>query len=1040
MAEKKDKIQILGMKIVKDDNGNVDYVIHHIKKTMDNGDVVTYYKASKFFRLTRVSKASRDNKALMEIQADIIRGLYSAGVNYLQVVANVLKPKPIGLIYLYGVTEIGPTENEARKKCRMNFRALQASFQGTHRKAHIVAPTLEEMNMVIKKISEEKYIDCVKGIPAPRISSGNKPKNDLVQIDTQSQEQMEQFLTGMVAEEFCMMIICSPISQKSLVAWLNKSLKEANKWESQKTGSKSFNMGISIPMSIGSSSGVSKSNSNGTSESSGTSKNTSFGTSETASKGSSETITEANGTSNTSSHTKSTTDGTTQGSSHGVTDTDTVGSSKTYSINGGLKLGEALNVSGGASFGSTQTHAHGTADTTTNSTTHSNGTSEGITSGSTHTESKALGNTESTTKGTSQTESVGSNSSKGVSNNSSYGTNYGSSASMGLSPNISWGTTYQFTNKDVEYICSLLAIQNQRLADSTEGEGAFFVDFYISTETEDNQKEVQSLVASTWINNDSKIDVLRAEIFPREEQDKLSYHMMGFSPCLDMEINRRGKYYKYSSILKSSEIAAYSHPPRISVGGLDSRVEDRPCMRVPNDRQDKEIFIGNIINGERFNKKQYEKYGNGYMTDFKISIGSNELHHTVISGASGSGKSVAATRMVAGLYNNTEIVDPVTKKKSKRRILILDPNGEWRLMANVVQDPSKFRFFSVGNPLYRPLKMNLLRIPKYISATDYYSMVTEHFCSAYGLLDRAEAQIKSVIYDLYEREGVFDKLDDPFWAYERSKNITLEDVYDKVAEEKTRAEKAGERYNVDALTTYLTRLQMYKKNKAKEYLMFCNKGGMSVDEVLGNDSVTVIESNGLASGAQSFFFTLLMDGIFRYAQATGGFYGKPDQYETFIILEEANTVLCPSDSGGGSNNNGKSEGSAALKRFSDLLNQGRKYGLFVWTITQTIGMMPESVIANSGIILAGKTEREQDINILVKMLGFDGKFEDRDVAKWFPRMPIGEFVVKFNKGFKEVDQEPMMVKIAQLNIEKPTNEELDLKIQEGEMRKKMDQI
>ena len=42
MTEKKDKIQILGMKIVKDDNGNVDYVIHHIKKTMDNGDVVTY--------------------------------------------------------------------------------------------------------------------------------------------------------------------------------------------------------------------------------------------------------------------------------------------------------------------------------------------------------------------------------------------------------------------------------------------------------------------------------------------------------------------------------------------------------------------------------------------------------------------------------------------------------------------------------------------------------------------------------------------------------------------------------------------------------------------------------------------------------------------------------------------------------------------------------------------------------------------------------------------------------------------------------------
>ncbi len=1024
-SAKSEKIEILKINIVRDSNDNVEYIVHQLRKEMDNGDLITYYKATKFFKLTRVSKASKDNVKFLAIHADIIRGLYSIGSHYVQIVANILKPEPFGLVYLYGVQETGATPDDAIYKAKNSFKGFMSSFKGTHRTAHIIDPTKEEINWVFKKIKEQKYITVVKGIPAPRLSSGAQKKNDLVQIDNSNEEQMEQFLAGMINDEFIMMVMASPIGKNSLRSWLNASLKEATKWESQKQGSNSINFGVSIPMSMGSSSGVSTGESEGSSLSEGISKGESSTQGTSFSKG----ITEgfSDGTSTTDSHSTGTSEsnGWSETNTKGTSDTDTSGSNRGFSlgVSGGVT---ALNGNVGGNFSWSDSHADGTSTSEAKGFSGSSGSSasDSHSTGKTYSSSYS----DSTTSGVSSSKGIntGTSSSAGKSAGTSHSVNTGLSQSFGIAPSLSIGKSYQFVDKQVEYICELLSVQNKRLANSIEGEGAFFVDFYISSPNTEIQKGIQSLVASTWINNDAKIDVLKGLIPDKLEQKKLSLHMLSFSPCYDMEINRNGKYYKYSSVLQSSEFGAYSHPPRISIGGIDSAVEDRPKMRIPINRQNKEIFIGNIVNGEVFNVEQYKKHKNGYLTDYKFCIGSNEIHHALFSGSSGSGKSVLATRAVHGLYNNTATVDRLTGKTKKRRILILDPKGEWRQMCQVVS-PDKFRFFSIGNPQFHPLKMNLLRCPKYISANDYFNIIVEHFCSAYGLLDRAYAQISKTIYNLYDREGAFDNVDDPFWAYERTKNVTLKDAYDELTKERDEADKAGRRYDSDALTTYLTRLQMYNLPKAKEHLLFCNKGGMSIDQVLGDDSITVIESNGLSPAGQSFFFTLLMDGIFKFAQATGGFY-QEGQYETVIVLEEANTVLCPENKGGDDGG-----GSAAIKKFELLIDQSRSYGLFVWTITQKVSAMPSSVIANAGLIFSGKNLQEQDTNILLKACGFDGRIENRDVAKWFPRMPIGEFIIKINKGFEEVDQEPVMVKVAEMKIEKPSDEELDLIIQEGDL-------
>ena len=1025
-----EQIKILEKRTLFDKYENVEYILFKLEKKLGNGSICQFYKATRFFRLTRVSKVDKENKKFMEIHTDIIRAMYHTNSTIIHVIGNILKPEPIGLIYLAGVQSTGNTPADAIRKCGEDFAVYLRSFQGTHRTNHIIGVTKEEVDWIFEKIKEQKYVLNVKGIPQAKQSAGQPQKNNVINSENSSEEQMEQFLTGMSNEEFVFMMMATPISKDYLRHWLTKSLNEQTKWESQKQGTNSISMGISIPMTFGMNNGTST----GSSINNGRSSGNSFSTNHNESKGESfnstsgtswgESSNKTVGTSEGESHGGGTNWGNTDGTSHST------GTSVNAGANGNLMGWAGINVSSGRN----------TSDGTSSSETNGGNSSFGTNYGTNESESKGFntGGNSSISEGTNSNTSDGYGTSENVGTNYSTGSNFGksvgTSASAGLSPSLSIGKTYQWQDMTVAYICELLTLQNSRLKSMTDGDGGFFVDVYISCDNNETQKAIEGLVASTWVNPDGKIDIVHGEIPSAIVQKKLSLHMQAMSPCLEVQYNKnKGYYYKFSSILRSSEVAAYTHPPRISIGGLDNAMDDRPKFRIPNDRQNKEIFVGHVISGERFSYDQALKHrGLGYLTDFKFSIGGNELHHAFISGQAGSGKSVLARRLISQLFANTYTTNRLTGQKQKKRILILDPKGEWRLMGSVIEE-GRFRFHSIADPNFHPLQMNLMRCPKYIRPYEYLTMLTEHFCPAYGLLDRAVAQIRSVIFDLYNEVGAFQEGDesyDPCKANERTKNVTLEDVYNRLSQQLADAEKSNQRNQIDALQTYLTRLDMFSKPHSTEYIMFCKRGGDSIDTLLGDDEVTVIESNGLPKAAQSFFFVLLMDGIFRYAQGVKGFY-REGQYETFIVLEEANTVLISSNSGGGGD--GNNENNNSLQRVSEVIDQSRSYGLFIWTITQKIASMPNSVVANSGLTFIGRSTSEKDIGVALTALGYDSKFKDLDVRRFIPRMPIGEFIISIKKGEQDVEQVPTLVKVSPLDVDIPSDEELELIIQRNEL-------
>lgn len=1010
-AQVEDKLKVCKTYMVKDEYDNLKFIVHKLEKKANDNSVVQYYKATTFFRLTRVSLGSKENKMFMEAHTDILRALYRANINFIEIIANVLNPTPYGLVYLYGVQAVGNSEEEAKRKCSNDFQVLLSSFQGTHRTDHITGVSNEIMNFVFKNLKKQRYVSVVKGIPSSKPGSGDN--RNPMRLDVSTDEQLEQFLAASDQIEFCLVLMATPISGKYLTHWLSKSLEEQSKWERQKQGSSQLGLSVGIPLSISTNTSTGNSTNVGNSSTKGSSYNQTHneGTSDNISSGTTKTHTDGG------SHTTGTSwnEGESSNTSTGFSETNSATKGSSLGLNKIVNVG--VNNSTSNSIGTTNNESTGTSSSKGGS--ESNGDSW----------SDSIGESNTISKGTTNSDgwSVGGSDSNGQSftKGNTFSRTTGMNTGMNLGFNMS--KSYQWVDKSVEYICELLGEQNRRLKQMNNGDGGFFVDMYIATDSSEHQKALEGAAQTTWVNANAMIDMLRLETPDLASQKQLGMHLAALSPCMEIVYNpknRNGYYYKYSSCLASKELAGYCHPPRISIGGLDNSTEDLPQnFAVPTNRQNNEIMIGHVLAPSRFSYEMSLKTGNGYGTTFKYSISNSEMHHAFISGASRSGKSVLATRAVLEMYNNALYTDKYGNKKHKR-VLVLDPKGEWRRVGALLPKGS-FKFYSVGKPNFHPLRMNLLRVPRNVQPYNYYNMVVSHFCSAYGLLDRAIAQISSIIYDLYEKNDVFGHEDDPMWANEHSKNITLEDVYTEIEKQLKTALANRNQHDAEALQTYLTRLDMYHRKHSCEYVMFCNRGGESADILLGKDDFTVVESNGLSEKSMRFFFILLMNSVYEYALASGpeGFY--TNSYETVIVLEEANSVLI---AGGQEDTSGQ----ASIQRFNEIIDKSASLGLFIWTITQKIASMPKSVIANSGIVFIGRTAQGEDVNVVDSAIGFD-MHRNPEMHRFYPRMTTGMFIAKCSKGRTLESQTPVLVQASMLKSTVPDDKELDIIIQEHEM-------
>lgn len=742
---------------------------------------------------------------------------------------------------------------------------------------------------------------------------------------------------------------------------------------SSQSVSSGSNWGNSSSNSVSNGSSVGVSQSNGVSSSQGSSHSNSFGTTTSNSQSVGQSV--SNGTS--TSHSSSVSSGT--GESFG----SSKGSSESDSWSQGVSKGN------GKSFGQSLSNGYGVSksQSMSNSTSQSSGVSRGTSS------------SESFGEGTSWGRSQGKSSS--VSNSTSSGM----SSSMGVGVSLGIGKTYQFIDNEVENIVELLEYQRQRLKEAINGRfGAFFVDMYIATETVEARSAARSAAKNAWGNEQAMVCPLQIIEPEGEENEHLLYHMNAFSPCAKKATDSTNtlQSYEYTTILNSSELTAYTHIIRLSDGGLFADIQNIPELAVPSEMSG-EIYIGKILSGYLWTPE------NGYRTKFDYRISNDNIMHGLFAAGSRSGKTVAALRFVAELANHIR-----RKPYNKRmRIIAMDPKEDWRKLAKYVE-PERFRLYSMGDTNFCPFKLNPLKVPYGVDAEFHLDTLIDVFCRSYGLGVRSVIILLDTLKTLYQKAGVFDTID-PKEISKRSATVTIAEAF-KFLNQKKENKEFG-RDKSDAVDKVLDRLSRYAWEEGILYKLYCQKDGMSIDELLGEDDVVVLESGKIQSNNMQFIFGFITASIYMYAKYYPNNFVGPDQFETCLIVEEANRVL--SGEGGGTES-----GIQGQSIFEEMLDQAAGLGLFVFSITQKPSLMPSSILANSGLIWAGRMSISDDIDVMMSILGKDGKIDDKPLKKFFSLTPTGWFICKQSRTFDYKDSAPVLVGVDRLDVEKPTNEEL----------------
>lgn len=765
------------------------------------------------------------------------------------------------------------------------------------------------------------------------------------------------------------------------------------------TSGVSIGNSVSQSSSMGYSQGYNMSNSMGVNESYGVSNGESFSDSYGATSSVSENLSQ--------SQSLNISNGVSSGESY--SNGASVGNSYALGQSSGVGTSDSMSMSKSMS----QSHSYGTSETV--GTTYGQSVSESTSETAGRSYGENIGRNESVSNGNSYTLSNGN--SQSFSNGTTGTTTLGTSSSMGLGPSIGYNRSHQWIDQGVKDLLELMQFQNERIKKALRGEGAFYTYVYIACPSLDALSAAQAVAKSTWQNEYAMVQPVQILDLSDSEQRNLLYKFAAFSADMTEEDVYGVQELKYCTVLLPEEFVAYTHLPRVSEGGVFSTILDIPKFSVPSMLKG-DVYMGTILNPERFTFK------NGYKTQFDYRIDEDNLMHGFFTGASRSGKTVAATRFIAEMSKIRR-----SKTGKRLRIVVLDPKQDWRVLSRFVE-PERFNFYSMGNTNFRPIKLNPWKVPRGVQPQIWVDGIIDIYCRAYGLLERGKQMVADVVYELYSEAGVFDDCEHDDWmdtVPRDSAKVNFTQIYRRFEQKKIEQEDPGNKLGRmgndtrDAFARLLERLSVFSRPFSIESKLYGTSEGLGIDEIIGDDEVTVLESKGLENTFKNFIFGAVTSGFYQYAIAHEGGYLAEDQYETVLVIEEANEILIGQDQAG----KGDSISLPGESQFEQMLDQAAGYGLFIFAITQKIADMPSSVIANSGIVFIGRLKREDDINVAVKTIGKDARYDDRDIAKWFPRCPTGWFVCQTSRTFDFKDAEPILVQIARLNLNPPTNQELD---------------
>lgn len=468
-----DELRVLDNGAVYTDDGSLDYLWYHLEEGGRR-----YYKAVCLNVLTYLPRETRETTTLLEKMRKVLKGIYTAQVDFLYLVANVVGGQvdgvdvpSLGIVQVYGVQALAEELDAAVQVARQGLSAVRAAM------ANFEQSRLEPVGLnlsvwLLRALAEMPLALTVIGHPDPRtgpegvrgMTGGSGHPGDATR--GVGLQQNEYLFRGMAAagHEFVNVVLISRMGngdQSELYRLQERVAQELSIWASKEKFTRAITAGLSLPLMLsgtlgdGASSGYGVSRGYGTGESTGRfvsrahtegsaegeawgrahTTSESWGTADTSGSswshttGRSETVSTADGASHVVSEAHGTADthgsGTASGSSWGSAVSTSVGhtSSTSSSITGhlapeGIGVSAGLSVSDGVSYSTTHVSSSGGFSSSSSFSSHTDSHSVGTSDGVSHTSGHAVTTVESHSVGgfSSHTSSHGT----GVSDTQSY--------------------------------------------------------------------------------------------------------------------------------------------------------------------------------------------------------------------------------------------------------------------------------------------------------------------------------------------------------------------------------------------------------------------------------------------------------------------------------------------------------------------------------------------------------------------------------------------------------------------------------------------
>lgn len=722
-------------------------------------------------------------------------------------------------------------------------------------------------------------------------------------------------------------------------------------------------------------------------------------------------------------------DGVTQSVSRGISD------SNSHTVSNGLTRSQST----GNSIGRTESLSHGTSTgigkTANQGLSRSLSDSQGVTNGTSTSDSRSNGKTTSSSNSLSN--------SQGLSAAKSSALGSGTGMNFSLGPSFGVGRSYQIYDESKGNLIKLLEVSNTRWNLAVRM-GAFHVDSYVVSYTAKAAQGVALTAVTSW-GGDNELATIQCVTPGELTQAHLLKHVSVLDPCSmkDPTPNVPDNYV-WSTIMLTSELAALTHLPRVETGGISTVATNIPPFSVFANKSG-EIFFGKQINYE-----DGEPSFNYYFTK-------QEFMHTLICGASGSGKTTSAVRMAREVIRNYPDM----------KIFALDWKNSWRVLKRFAPDAEEnFEFFGLDYSSVRPIRMNLFIPPKHVGLIQWCDKVIESICLGYGFGNKMYGVLKNASRISMLINGVLtlNENGDPIEVKPQNEeeqallnqkvaHVTMKQVYEIVSAMKAGAlkdgtalassiaalsdanardyikskfVKPGQSMN-DTFDSILTKLESFYAGELKPlYCVDDYEKCLHIEDIIDGKRIVVLEGGDLDGSTKKAIIGLISWGLFLYSRLKKNRDKVVDK--RFYILEEAHRIIDNPDS--------KSGGpvlDVGENIFEILLNEAREYGVYCMIIVQTPSHLPPALVTNCAILIIHRLGNDEDITLMTQMLARNARLDNRDVPLFLSKMPIGWACIRINNKVMHQESEPALVQVARCPNNPPSNEELILSLPDVEI-------